>query len=649
MAWGWRATFCTLVAATALVAKRLLSAWWRARLSTYAKSAPSAPSSEITFVRAKGGLCNKLRVVLSYREAAVVDGGHRLVVVWVVNEECPARFAELFEPLDGVDFLDSDDPELDSKLRALGSPHGMKMKRDMRTHPAIAALGDSDSGGADHSSDREQWMSDREATMYLQLTPRHEIRRAVDAAIAGCGSGYAAVHVRRTDHVALWGISTPDSEFFLFADRALGLTKRGSHRGNASSSCSACSESGSSESTASSSTTNRLYLATDNAETQAAFSARYGHSRVCTYAPIDAAPTALRHTNVSDAVIDLYVCASATVFKGTRGSSFSDAIWLLRRAQGSAHASDELHTGRQLRRRRWRQQKAAASGEARAASEAAERFLARSEKPHPSVAAAEEEERDRQETEGSGGAIGFLSRFLNASWWSRAVPTPAPRLHVVVAHYQWRTFESLVDAVHHAIGCEAVHVYDKSASGYEALPVEGSVPTYTVHRVPNVGRESESYLRHIVQHYDDLGEHTLFIQDDAHIHVPRHHVAAFVAQVLAEVSCGGGGRVLQVVHRGRKLYPPRRIDSHDKMHGRLSAACERFGLRMPHVYETHVCAFFVASRACIRRRPKEFYERLLAWHAESESVANRRGASEEQLAPWLCEHLWQLIFFDASA
>ena len=99
------------------------------------------------------------------------------------------------------------------------------------------------------------------------------------------------------------------------------------------------------------------------------------------------------------------------------------------------------------------------------------------------------------------------------------------------------------------------------------------------------------------------------------------------------------------MHRGRKLYPPRRLEPHDKLHGRLAAACARFGLEMPHSYTTHVCAFVLVSRERIRRRPRRFYEALLAWHAECDSVENRRGASEEQLAPWLLEHLWQLIFF----
>ena len=153
--------------------------------------------------------------------------------------------------------------------------------------------------------------------------------------VHACGDGFAAVHVRRTDHVALWGISTPDDEFYTFVDKALQYKSKGSHGG-------AC-----------------VFVATDNAKTQSLYAQRYGTSRVHALHPIEMSPTALRHTSVRDAVIDLYVCASSRVFKGTRGSSFSDAIWLIRKARGVAHQNDELHTNRQLRRRRWRQQKAA--------------------------------------------------------------------------------------------------------------------------------------------------------------------------------------------------------------------------------------------------------------------------------------------------
>ena len=99
-----------------------------------------------------------------------------------------------------------------------------------------------------------------------------------------------------------------------------------------------------------------IFLATDNAATQAAFAARYGARlraptpmrprRSKRHAP-GADASGARHTSVADAVADLEACV-AKVFKGTELSSFSDAVAHLRRARGIAHgrrASQTSSTG----------------------------------------------------------------------------------------------------------------------------------------------------------------------------------------------------------------------------------------------------------------------------------------------------------------
>ena len=105
--------------------------------------------------------------------------GAHLIVVWVFNEECPARFADLFEPLEGVTFIDTDDPSIACKLSDLGAP--ASLPRDMRTHPAIATTG-------------------REASMFLHLRPRAALAREIARVVQRCGPEYCAVHVRRTDY-----------------------------------------------------------------------------------------------------------------------------------------------------------------------------------------------------------------------------------------------------------------------------------------------------------------------------------------------------------------------------------------------------------------------------------------------------------------
>jgi hypothetical protein len=57
-----------------------------------------------------------------------------------------------------------------------------------------------------------------------------------------------------------------------------------------------------------------------------------------------------------------------------------------------------------------------------------------------------------------------------------------------------------------------VFVYEKCAEA-QALP-PALAPCSVVSRLPNVGREAHAYLHHIVHHYDQLNELTVFVQDD---------------------------------------------------------------------------------------------------------------------------------------
>ena len=84
----------------------------------------------------------------------------------------------------------------------------------------------------------------------------------------------------------------------------------------------------------------RAFVATDNGETQRRFERSLGHGRLsASLTPLD--EEARRPTSVASAVVDLFTCVAAEVFKGTRWSSFSDAVSLLRRRDGKTHPLDE--------------------------------------------------------------------------------------------------------------------------------------------------------------------------------------------------------------------------------------------------------------------------------------------------------------------
>jgi hypothetical protein len=71
----------------------------------------------------------------------------------------------------------------------------------------------------------------------------------------------------------------------------------------------------------------KIYIATDNKETQDIFIKKYNNRIIIKkIKPSEK----LRQTSVQDAVVDIYMCAGATYFMGSYGSSFTDLINNLR-------------------------------------------------------------------------------------------------------------------------------------------------------------------------------------------------------------------------------------------------------------------------------------------------------------------------------
>ena len=218
-------------------------------------------------LHAIGGLCNRLRAILSYR-AAHSDA---IDVVWDADEYVShASWADVFEPLQGVRFV---------------------------------------SGRWDEEAYAPCWRAPRGWDYaYRSLRPIRSVQERIDRCIAGLGGDYSAIHARRTDHApnaALSGLVLESNDAFL----------------------SWAQES-----------PRPLFVATDNGETADWFSSRYTRPVHVSARLGGAASRELtdhhRNGSLADAVVDLYVCAGATRFRGTVGSSFTDTIEILRRIRG---------------------------------------------------------------------------------------------------------------------------------------------------------------------------------------------------------------------------------------------------------------------------------------------------------------------------
>jgi hypothetical protein len=141
---------------------------------------------------------------------------------------------------------------------------------------------------------------------------------------------------------------------------------------------------------------------------------------------------------------------------------------------------------------------------------------------------------------------------------------------------------------------------------------------------PNVGRESETYLHHILNHYENLPEFVVFLQGN-----PFDHCRGLLA-ILKEPP-------------EEDIYMPLGGNSkHEWLTGEfnwegfkecLRSLADFVGVNMQSLmYPTG--AQCIVPRAAILARPKSFYEELL----------RRVNYSVDPLEGWAMERLWPYVF-----
>lgn len=231
-------------------------------------------------LHAMGGLANRLRTILSYR---AVHGS--IVCEWDPTKETAVAFGhflDVFEPIQGVTFETPTDAW-----------------ETVRHDGGVLKIGDIT---YDNDPHREAPMDWTKGYLELQLRPEHAARLPKGI--------YDAMHIRRTDltpMAASLGNLTPDDEFFAWARTGW----------------------------------RPVWLATDNGTTQLLYQGKLKElgRQAMRLAPIQENERQdehdFRNTTLADAAIDLFACSKAVDFKGTRESSFTLAIELLRRLRAA--------------------------------------------------------------------------------------------------------------------------------------------------------------------------------------------------------------------------------------------------------------------------------------------------------------------------
>lgn len=138
----------------------------------------------------------------------------------------------------------------------------------------------------------------------------------------------------------------------------------------------------------------------------------------------------------------------------------------------------------------------------------------------------------------------------------------------------------------------------------------------------NIGREADTYLRHILTHYDKLPEMIVFLQGNPHEHVPDLFEKICSLDFCTEFRdlCDD---ILVEDAVGEPVQPGLPLGA---FYRRL------FGEVPPEFLSCRAAACFAVSRKAILTRPRSFYESAL------------RLVLDEPLGPWAIERLWHRIF-----
>ena len=178
------------------------------------------------------------------------------------------------------------------------------------------------------------------------------------------------------------------------------------------------------------------------------------------------------------------------------------------------------------------------------------------------------------------------------------------------------------------------HVYHK---GKELQPPP--LRLYAWEKLPNVGRESHTYLHHIINNYEKLPEITVFIQGEG---VSRHCFKNFdeiLAKIKQNITCKVFYRSTEngwtrIKHNSKFLVA---FNNGEMRHANLTLGeffQELFGFPHPRDFPQCWSACIAATRHMIKKHPIDFYKKAISF------VDDHPNPEEGHYF----ERLWPIIF-----
>ena len=177
---------------------------------------------------------------------------------------------------------------------------------------------------------------------------------------------------------------------------------------------------------------------------------------------------------------------------------------------------------------------------------------------------------------------------------------------IIIAKYKEDI--SWVNMLHHSY-----MVYDKSKN------------------IPNVGRESETYLRYIIENYDNLPDYVVFLQGNPFDHLKIGNIEFLNNEIDSIHDCKSMICLNYIANAGHNAIT-RTKESFQAL----------FDTPLPKLFSFSPGAQFIVPKDCILHRPKSFYETIR--NVMSDIDNKTISYANCLVCPWTIEQMWSYIF-----
>ena len=145
-----------------------------------------------------------------------------------------------------------------------------------------------------------------------------------------------------------------------------------------------------------------------------------------------------------------------------------------------------------------------------------------------------------------------------------------------------------------------------------------------VYELPNVGREGQTYLHHIIQNYDNLADVNIFVQAN-----PFDHCSSSIDFIKNNINSFQGYKPFPTFSWPIVNFLCRNLNI-----PHIRNICEELFINPPSNFDTWFNGMFIVSKSTIRMRSKDFYKKCLSYVIHSNNPIEGH----------VLERIWVLIF-----